>query len=284
MSDPIIPNRYEIKYGSPYPKNPPPHEIPHNILRFFKKIPDKILPKLLALTRLDTVMRDVLLATISLDGPAREELVKELEVLAKDLEEPLQKLVGSFGDSIKTVFQAMPGLNIVYAVSDIADVLKDGKESSGEVTTSMNDFIDNVKDIYDRSAGSNRLVSSMLYALTEYLDKTQMSGIKDKVDSTIGSRIQSEKKETADKQLSDIKASKLSRSLSKIGKTEGLTKLLSLAEENPDADEDIKNLITGLKDAIKNPSSKKILDKVKSENTSTKGLKKLSLVDSISEE
>jgi hypothetical protein len=275
-------NAYENRYGAPYPSDPPPYEVPHNVLRFFKKLPKKLIPKLFALTHLDTILREILLATISLDGPGREKLVQELERLSRELEEPINKLMQSFGDSMKAVLQAVPGLNIVYAISDISEVIKQGNDATGEVTGTLSQFIDRVDDVYKRSAGSNRLVSSLLYSAMDFLNEQGEAGLKKAAEKRVG-------KHTTGPAGSipidaDVTASVASRAFSNEALRKGLTKLLDSVELTEDVkdDKDVKNLIKRLKESIKTDGTERddVAAGMAQEVAGVKGLGELNILDS----
>jgi hypothetical protein len=273
-------NAYENRYGAPYPSNPPPYEIPHNIFRFFKKIPKKLLPKLFALTHLDIVMREILLATISLDGPGREKLVQELERLAHELKEPINKLMQAFGDSMKSVLQAIPGLNIVYAISDISEVIKQGNVATGEVSGTLTQFIDKVDDIYKRSAGSNRLVSSLLYSVMDFLNEHGESGLQKAAEKRVGKHIMGPAGSVPID--TDVTSSSVSRVFSNEALRKGLTSLLEKAEKSEDI-KDIQPLVTRLKESITSEGTGRddVTAGMKQEISGVKGLGELRIVDSI---
>lgn len=277
-------NAYENRYGAPYPKDPPPHEIPHNILRFFKKLPKKLIPKLLALTHLDIILREILLATISLDGPGREKLVQELERLAHDLEEPIYKLMQAFGDSMKTVLQAIPGLNIVYAISDISEVIKQGNSVSGEITGTLTQFIDKVDDIYKRSAGSNRLVASTLYAAMDFLNEQGEAGMKQAAEKRVGKHVVGPAGATPIE--ADVTSAAMSRVFSNEALRKGLTALLEKADDIKEitGDEAVHSLVERLKKSITTDGSSvpdSVAAGIKQEVEGVKGLGELRILDSI---
>ena len=278
-----LPNAYENRYGAPYPKDPPPYEIPHNILRFFKKLPKKLIPKLLALSHLDIILREILLATISLDGPGREKLVQELERLAHELEEPINKLMQAFGDSMKSVLQAIPGLNIVYAISDISEVIKQGNDATGEVTGTLTQFIDKVDDIYKRSAGSNRLVSSLLYSAMDFLNEQGEAGMKRSAEKRVGKHIIGPTGATPID--ADVTSAAMSRAFSNEALRKGLTALLEKADDIKELKEDksVQTLVNRLKESI--TSDENVRDDVaagmKQEVEGVKGLGELNILDSV---
>ena len=276
-------NAYENHYGAPYPSNPPPYEIPHNVLRFFKKLPKKLIPKLFALTHLDTIMRELLLATISLDGPGREKLVKELERLATELEEPINKLMQSFGDSMKAVLQAVPGLNIVYAISDISEVIKQGNDATGEVTGTLTQFIDRVDNVYKRSAGSNRLVSSLLYSVMDFMNEQGESGLKKAAEKRVGQHMTGPAGSVPID--ADVTASSASRAFSNEAVRKGLTKLLESAESTDEVkgDKDVQKLVERLKESITldGPIREDVAAGMTQEVANVKGLGELNILDSV---
>jgi len=271
-------NAYENRYGAPYPKNPPPYEIPHNILRFFKKLPRKLLPKLFALTHLDIILREILLATISLDGPGREKLVQELDRLAHELEGPINKLMQSFGDSMKAVLQAVPGLNIVYAISDISEVIKQGNDATGEVTGTLTQFIDKVDDIYKRSAGSNRLISSLLYSAMDFLNEQGETGMKRAAERRVGKHLVGPA--GASSIEADVTSAAMSRVFSNEALRKGLTALLEKADDIKEVKEDmaVKSLVDQLKKSITTDRDD-VAAGIKQEVEGVKGLGELNILD-----
>ena len=277
-------NPHESKHGAPYPKYPPPYETPHNIFRSVKKLPGQIIPKMFALTHLDEVMREMLLATISLDGPGREKLVEELGTLSEMLKPSIDKIMGTFGKSMKSVLMAVPGLNIVYAISDLTEAFKEGNEAGGEITGTLNDFIDKVDGIYKRSAGSNRLVSSLFYGLMEFLDETGQPGLKKAAVKNVGKRIMGPAGVVP--MDPDITAAVTSRAFSNKVMRDGLLSMLSKAEESDAVvgDPQVKSLLKNLKTALNANEDSPLPDNVfageQQEIRGPKGTGKLHLLQS----
>jgi hypothetical protein len=152
--------------GIEYPIEQPPYEVPHNPLRFLKKFPKKLIPKILKLFHLDTVLQEIMLSVIAIDDDTlRNEVATELSRVADRLQEPLDKFSDMLGNSIRGVLSAaVPVLGGFYVVNDMANAYKTTAEVQEQALGPLNDFVTKVKDLYDSSVESNRLLSSMIYA------------------------------------------------------------------------------------------------------------------------
>jgi hypothetical protein len=240
-----LPNTYEKLYGVPYPADGKTREIPGNPMGKLKDLPSHIAMKLMKLSHLDVVLRELLLATISLDGPGREKLVQELDVLIHELQPSIDKLMSSFGNAASTVLRLVPGLNIAYAFSDIVDVYKEGNDAVNGTAGSLNDFIDKVDDVYKRSAGSNRLMSSMMYALMDWLGENGDTGFKRAAEKRVGKHIVGP---ASDHPIDpDITTSQLSREFSSQALRDGLIHKLKSTDNYP---KEVSGLLDSLRAAI----------------------------------
>lgn len=202
--------------GGDYPANPPPYEIPHNVFRFLKKIPKKLLPKIARLFHLDTVFQEILLATISIDDEdVRKTLLAELDRLVDELNEPIQRLGNQMGKSLAAVFRAIPGLNIIYAISDLTESYKEVNEVGNQVMSPLNQFVENVKEVYDNSVESNRLLSSMIYAGIETVNDPKLKELLEKKrDASVGRAAVGEVQDRPkDKEMARLTASVMSREM-----------------------------------------------------------------------
>jgi len=233
--------------GGNYPANPPPYEIPHNVFRFLKKIPKKLLPKIARLFHLDTVFQEILLATISIDDEdVRKTLLAELDRLVDELNEPIERLGNQMGKSLAAVFRAIPGLNIMYAISDLTETYKEVNDVGNQVMSPLNQFVENVKEVYDNSVESNRLLSSMIYAGIETVNDPKLKELLEKKrDTSVGRAAVGEVQDRPkDKEMARLAASVMSREMQ--NKTdplvyEGLIKRLKSTQDFDNLYEKIKD-------------------------------------------
>jgi len=107
-----------------------------------------------------------MLSVIAIDDETlRNEVATELSRVADRLQEPLDKFSDMLGQSIRGVLSAaVPVLGGFYVINDMANAYKTTAETQEQALGPLNDFVTKVKDLYDSSVESNRLLSSMIYA------------------------------------------------------------------------------------------------------------------------
>jgi len=224
--------------GGDYPEEQPPYEIPHNPLRFLKKFPKKLIPKILKLFHLDTVLQEIMLSVIAIDDETlRNEVAKELSRVADRLQEPLDKFSDMLGHSIRGVLSAaIPVLGGFYVINDMANAYKTTAETQEQALGPLNDFVTKVKDLYDSSVESNRLLSSMIYAgIDTVTDEKWKKVLEAKRNEAIGrAAVGAVEDRPADKEMARLLASGMTRNIREnLGKEEISGLLDKLRKEGP---------------------------------------------------
>jgi hypothetical protein len=233
--------------GGDYPEEQPPYEIPHNPLRFLKKFPKKLIPKVLKLFHLDTILQEIMLSVIAIDDETlRNEVAKELSRVADRLQEPLDKFSDMLGHSIRGVLSAaIPVLGGFYVINDMANAYKTTAETQEQALGPLNDFVTKVKDLYDSSVESNRLLSSMIYAgIDTVTDEKWKKVLEVKRNEAIGRAAEGAVEDRpADKEMARLMASGLTRNIREnLGKEEISGLLDKLRKEGPDVVSKITDL------------------------------------------
>ena len=233
--------------GGDYPEEQPPYEIPHNPLRFLKKFPKKLIPKVLKLFHLDTILQEIMLSVIAIDDETlRNEVAKELSRVADRLQEPLDKFSDMLGQSIRGVLSAaIPVLGGFYVINDMANAYKTTAETQEQALGPLNDFVTKVKDLYDSSVESNRLLSSMIYAgIDTVTDEKWKKVLEAKRNETVGRAAEGAVEDRpADKEMARLLASGMTRNIREnLGKEEISGLLNKLRKEGPEVVSKITDL------------------------------------------
>ena len=233
--------------GGDYPEEQPPYEIPHNPLRFLKKFPKKLIPKVLKLFHLDTILQEIMLSVIAIDDDTlRNEVATELSRVADRLQEPLDKFSDMLGHSIRGVLSAaIPVLGGFYVINDMANAYKTTAETQEQALGPLNDFVTKVKDLYDSSVESNRLLSSMIYAgIDTVTDEKWKKVLEAKRNEAIGrAAVGAVEDRPADKEMARLMASGLTRNIREnLGKEEISGLLDKLRKEGPEVVSKITDL------------------------------------------
>ncbi|NBV43322.1 hypothetical protein EBR96_11235, partial [bacterium] len=101
----------------------------------------------------------------------------KLRQLAERAEKPLKEIAEKFGDKVlRPIFQAIPGVNLLYIVNDIQKAQEAIAESQLPVANVLKEIIKEAKELTSDVAGPARGLSSLILGLSEYLEKVKKGG------------------------------------------------------------------------------------------------------------
>lgn len=146
-----------------------------NPFGIFKKIPKKLIGVVLRITRLDRILLEVFLATITVpDEKLRQFLETRLQQLLVQLEEPIRKATEGFGETVlEPLFNAIPGVPFIRLLDSVkkgSDALEDVQASGA---AALNSAIQDFRDLYNGIEGPHRLNTSLMLGIGQYLSKLE---------------------------------------------------------------------------------------------------------------
>jgi len=166
----------EIPYPAyTFPEYDTPMPNPFGVI---KKFPKKLISASLRLMKLDRILLEVFIAAISVPDEKLEHFFEvKLRQLAERAEKPLKEIAEKFGDKVlRPIFQAIPGVNLLYIVNDIQKAQEAIAESQLPVANVLKEIIKEAKELTSDVAGPARGLSSLILGLSEYLEKVKKGG------------------------------------------------------------------------------------------------------------
>jgi hypothetical protein len=143
-----------------------------------KKFPKKLISAGIRLMKLDRILLEVFVAAISVPDEKLEYFFEvKLRQLAERAEKPLQEIAEKFGEKVlRPIFQAIPGMNLLYIVNDIQKAQEAVAEAQLPVANVLRDIIREARELTSDVAGPARGLSSLILGLSEYLEKVKNGG------------------------------------------------------------------------------------------------------------
>jgi hypothetical protein len=128
--------------------------------------------------KLDRILLEVFVAAISVPDEKLEHFFEvKLRQLAERAEKPLQEIAEKFGEKVlRPIFQAIPGMNLLYIVNDIQKAQEAVAEAQLPVANVLRDIIREARELTSDVAGPARGLSSLILGLSEYLEKVKNGG------------------------------------------------------------------------------------------------------------
>ena len=166
----------EIPYPAyTFPEYDTPMPNPFGVI---KKFPKKLISSGIRLMKLDRILLEVFVAAISVPDEKLEHFFEvKLRQLAERAEKPLQEIAEKFGEKvIRPIFQAIPGMNLLYIVNDIQKAQEAVAEAQLPVANVLRDIIREARELTSDVAGPARGLSSLILGLSEYLEKVKNGG------------------------------------------------------------------------------------------------------------
>lgn len=162
------------------PSNKLPLYTTPNPLGIIKKIPQKLIPLIMRLTKLDRIAMEIILATITVpDEKLKKFIETKLTKLLNDIEEPTKEAMERLGNSIiQPLFRALPFVNLTYVLGDIQKATEAVDEVQGKGAKALESIMNEARDLYSDIQGPSRTLSSLILGLGNYIQNIQ-----DKIDN-----------------------------------------------------------------------------------------------------
>ena len=157
------------------PSNKLPLYVTTNPLGILKKIPQKLIPLIMRLTKLDRIAMEIILATITVpDEKLKSFMETKLTRLLNNIEEPVQEAMDKLGGSIiEPLFRAIPFVNLTYILGDIQKASQASDDVKGKGAQALDSIITEARDLYEDIQGPSRALSSLILGLGNYLEQIQ---------------------------------------------------------------------------------------------------------------
>jgi len=162
------------------PSNKLPLYTTPNPLGILKKIPQKLIPLVMRLTKLDRIAMEIILATITVPDEKLKHFIKtKLTRLLNDIEEPVQEAMDKLGGTIiEPLFRAIPFVNLTYVLGDIQKASQASDDVKAKGAQALESIINEARDLYSDIQGPSRTLSSLILGLGNYVQNIQ-----DKIDN-----------------------------------------------------------------------------------------------------
>jgi hypothetical protein len=158
------------------PSNKLPMYTTPNPLGILKKIPQKLIPLVMRLTKLDRIAMEIILATITVpDKKLKSFMETKLLRLINNVEEPVKEAMDKLGSSIiEPLFRAIPFVNLTYIMGDIQKATEASDDVKGEGAKALNSIITEARELYEDIQGPSRTLSSLILGLGNYLEQVRL--------------------------------------------------------------------------------------------------------------
>ena len=149
-----------------------------NPFAIIKKFPKKLISAGIRLMKLDRILLEVFVAAISVPDQKLEEFFEvKLRQIAEKAEKPLQEIAENFGEKVlRPIFQAIPGMNLIYIANDIQKAQAAISESQLPVANVLKEIIKEARELTSDVSGPARGLSSLILGLTQYYEKVKKGG------------------------------------------------------------------------------------------------------------
>jgi hypothetical protein len=146
-----------------------------NPFSIIKKIPKKVIPLVMKLTRLDRIAMEVLLATITIpDEEVKSYVETKLVRLLNEIEEPTREAMERLGQGIiEPLFRAIPFVNLTYILGDIQKATDSVDAVQGKGAQALESVVREARDLYGDIQGPSRALSSLILGLSNYIETIQ---------------------------------------------------------------------------------------------------------------
>lgn len=157
------------------PSNKLPIYTTPNPLGILKKIPQKLIPLVMRLTKLDRIAMEIILATITIpDEKLKKFMETKLTRLLNNIEEPVQEAMDKLGGTIiEPLFRAIPFVNLTYILGDIQKASQASDDVKAKGAQALDSVIAEARDLYEDIQGPSRALSSLILGLGNYLEQIQ---------------------------------------------------------------------------------------------------------------
>ena len=162
------------------PNNKLPLYTTPNPLGILKKIPQKLIPLVMRLTKLDRIAMEIILATITVPDEKLKHFIKtKLTKLLNDIEEPTKEAMERLGNNIiQPLFRALPFVNLTYVLGDIQKASEAADEVQGKGAQALESIVNEARELYSEIQGPSRTLASLILGLGNYIQNIQ-----DKIDN-----------------------------------------------------------------------------------------------------
>lgn len=158
------------KYG-----NSDTHGNRHTIFSALQRLPEKAIKGIMKLTEMENVVKDILLATLSVPD---EKLNEYIQTKLKPIIDRIAVLFresfeGVGGDLISTFGRAFPFANMTYVIGDLVRAQEKVNNIKGKGAEMLQDVVNQFRDLYSDIAGPSKGFVALLLSMASIIERIQ---------------------------------------------------------------------------------------------------------------